>query len=383
MDSSIVTHILALSIILVFSPYLSKFLNLQTVLVEIIIGSILGYMGWIGFESRGSEYFDLIAEIGFLYLMFLAGLEINVKSIKKIPREHTVQAITYLAVLSLLTPIIGHFIFQFNYIITVALPLISVGLLATISKEHGKESSWVSMALLIGAIGEVLSITALTILEVSIAVGFSKALIYKTIILFIFLIVIVLLYYILKLIFWWYPELKNKMMPHIDSSDQDFRLAIGVFLIMLVIMKSLHLELAFGAFIAGLFISTFFHHKKQLENKISSFGFGFLIPIFFIHVGASFNYSYFISSIAIAIKIMVVMILIRLLSSITLIKLLKKKGLLLISLSLSMPLTLLVATATVGYRAGIMVEAEYNALILASILEVIFSMIAIKYIATK
>jgi Kef-type K+ transport system membrane component KefB len=173
------------------------------------------------------------------------------------------------------------------------------------------------------------------------------------------------------------------MMPHIDISDQDFRLAIGVFLIMLVIMKSLHLELAFGAFIAGLFISTFFHHKKQLENKISSFGFGFLIPIFFIHVGASFNYSYFISSIAIAVKIMVVMLIIRLLASLTLIKLLKKKELLLISLSLSMPLTLLVATATVGYRAGIMVEAEYNALILASILEVILSMIAIKYIAKK
>ena len=30
-----------------------------------------------------------------------------------------------------------------------------------------------------------------------------------------------------------------------------------------------------------------------------------------------------------------------------------------------------------------MVEAEYNALILASILEVIFSMVAIKYIAQK
>jgi Kef-type K+ transport system membrane component KefB len=378
---SIVTHILALSIILVFSPYLSRLLNLQTAPVEIIVGSILGYLGWIGFESDGAHYFDLVAEIGFLYLMFLAGLEINLKSIKKIPRDYIIQAVAYLAVLSILTPIIGHFIFQFNYIITVALPLISVGLLATISKEHGKDSSWVSMALLIGAIGEVLSITALTILEVSIAVGFSEALIYKTIVLFLFLIAVILLYFIFKLIFWWYPELKNKMMPHIDSSDQDFRLAIGVFLIMLVIMKSLHLELAFGAFIAGLFISTFFHHKKQLENKISSFGFGFLIPIFFIHVGASFNYSYFISSIAIAIKIMVVMFIIRLLASITLIKLLKKKELLLISLSLSMPLTLLVATATVGYRAGIMVEAEYNALILASILEVIFSMIAIKYIA--
>ncbi len=380
---SVVTHILALSIILVFSPYLAKFLKLQTAPIEIIIGSLLGYMGWIGFDSRGSEYFDLIAEIGFLYLMFLAGLEINLKSIKKIPREHILKAIYFLAIMGLLTPIIGHFIFKFNYIITVALPLISVGLLATLSKEYGKSSSWISMALLIGAIGEVLSITLLTILEVSIAVGFSQALIYKTLLLMIFLVVIVLFYYIFKLIFWWYPELKNRMMPHIDSSDQDFRLAIGVFLIMLVIMKVLHLELAFGAFIAGLFISTFFHHKKQLESKISSFGFGFLIPIFFIHVGSSFNYAYFISAIGIAIKIMIVMLIIRLLASLSLVKLLNRKELILISLSLNMPLTLLVATATVGYRAGIMQESEYNALILASILEVIFDMIAIKAIAKR
>ena len=380
---SIVTHILALSIILVFSPYLAKPLKLQTAPIEIIIGSLLGYMGWIGFDSKGNEYFDLIAEIGFLYLMFLAGLEINLKSIKKIPREHLVKAIYFLIIMGLLTPIIGHFIFQFNYIITVALPLISVGLLATLSKEHGKSSSWISMALLIGAIGEVLSITLLTILEVSIAVGFSRELLYKSTVLMLFLAVIVLFYYIFKLIFWWYPELKNRMMPHIDSSDQDFRLAIGVFLIMLVIMKVLHLELAFGAFIAGLFISTFFHHKKQLESKISSFGFGFLIPIFFIHVGSSFNYSYFISAVGIAIKIMIVMLIIRLLASLLLIKLLNKRELILISLSLNMPLTLLVATATVGYRAGIMQESEYNALILASILEVILGMIAIKAIAKK
>jgi Kef-type K+ transport system membrane component KefB len=152
---------------------------------------------------------------------------------------------------------------------------------------------------------------------------------------------------------------------------------------MIVVMKVLHLELAFGAFIAGLFISTFFHHKRELENKITSFGFGFLIPIFFIHVGSSFDYSYFVSSIFIAIKIMIAMIVIKLLASLSLIKLLKPKELILVSLSLSMPLTLLVATATVGYRAGIMDDIEYNALILASILEVILFMVGIKIISRR
>ncbi len=380
---SIVSHILLLSIILVFSPYIARLFRLQTAPIEIIIGSILGYLGLIGTESEGAKYFDLMAEIGFLYLMFLAGLEINLKSLKKIPKDYLTRAVLFIIVLMVLTPLIGHYIFNFNYIITVALPLISVGMLATISKEYGKNTRWVNMSLLIGAIGEVLSIIALTILEVSIAVGFGEELIYKSLVLFIFLALVLIFYYLLKLIFWWYPELKNIMMPNIDSSDQDFRLAIGVFFIMIVIMKILHLELAFGAFIAGLFLSTFFHHKRQLENKISSFGFGFLIPIFFIHVGSSIDYKYFIPSIGIAIKIMVAMFIIRILSSLTLIKKLQEEEMMLVSLSISMPLTLLVATATVGYRAGIMEEVEYNALILASIFEVIFAIIAIKFFAKK
>jgi len=173
------------------------------------------------------------------------------------------------------------------------------------------------------------------------------------------------------------------MMPPLNSNNQDFRFAIGIFFFMIVIMKIVHLELAFGAFIAGLFISTFFHHKKQLENKITSFGFGFLIPIFFIHVGASFDYSYFLSSIGMAVKILIAMIIIKLLASLTLIKLIKFKEMLLVSLSLSMPLTLLVATATVGYSAGIVDDIEYNALILASILEVILFMVVIKFVARR
>ncbi len=88
-------------------------------------------------------------------------------------------------------------------------------------------------------------------MEVSIAVGFGEELIYKTFVLFLFLASVLIFYYLLKLIFWWYPELKNIMMPSIDSSDQDFRLSIGVFFIMIGVMKIIHLELAFGAFIAG------------------------------------------------------------------------------------------------------------------------------------
>ncbi len=80
---------------------------------------------------------------------------------------------------------------------------------------------------------------------------------------------------------------------------------------------------------------------------------------------------------------MLAMMVIRLLSSLTLIKRFREEEMMLVALSISMPLTLLVATATVGYRAGIMEKVEYNALILASILEVIFSIIALPIFCKK
>jgi len=380
MDSHVV-YILTLSLVLVFSPYLSNYTKLPTSTVEIIVGSLLSLMGIIDVnQGEESIFFDLMAEVGFLYLMFLAGLEVNLKSILKTERDYLLRAVTYLSVLAMLTIIVGYFILGLNPIIVAALPLISLGLLASLSKEYGKRTPWVKVALLVGVIGEVLSITTLTILEVAVALGFSQALFMKILLLIGFLGIVVGIYYLLRLVFWWHPELKTIMMPRADLKDQDIRLAMGIFFIMIVTMKLLHLELAFGAFIAGLFISTFFYHKRTLEHKMSSFGFGFLVPIFFIHVGASFDYAYFFTVFGTAMGIVVVMILIRLLASFLLVSLIGKRDAILVGLSLSMPLTLLIATATLGYHHNILDEHNYYAIILASLLEVIFGMVAIKYI---
>jgi len=377
---STVTYILTISFVFVLSPYLSQLLRLPTAPIEIIVGSILGYFGVIAVGVEESHYFDLIAEVGFLYLMFLAGLEINLKSISKMLKQYRLETILYLSILPLLSFLIGHIILKLHPLVTSSLPIISIGILATLSKEYGK-SRWISIAFLIGVIGEVMGIATLTILEITASVGFGWELFYKLLTLARFLAIILLLYYIFQYLFKLYPKLNITMMPYIDNRDQDMRLAMGMFFIMIAIMHMLHLELAFGVFIAGLFISTFFHHKKELDSKISSFGFGFLVPIFFINVGASFDYSYFINSIGIAIKITLTMIIIRLISAIPLVKTIGRRDSLLVGLSLSMPLTLLVAIASAGYHHGIITKYYYYAMILASLLEVIISMVVIKLIA--
>ncbi len=378
MDDSVV-YIVTLSLVLVLSPHLSRLFSLPTAPLEIILGSVLAFMGVI---TASEIYFKLLAEIGFLYLMFLAGLEVNLKAILKMPKIYIIQSFYFLLILWVLAILFG-LIFHLDLMLIVILPLISIGLLATLSKEYGKEVQWIKIAFLVGTIGEVISITALTISEASSTLNSNEELIYKISLLLVFLGVVLLLYALLRILFWWYPELKSILMPSQDLKYQDIRLAMGIFFIMIAIMKLLHLELAFGAFIAGLFISTFFHHKKELEERISSFGFGFLVPMFFIHVGASFDLTnVLIPEVLITTAILLgIMFTIRLLSAYSLSFLIGKENAVLTALALSMPLTLMIAVATIGHEKDTIHEVDYYAVILASLLEVIIAMIAIKVIA--
>ena len=378
-NSSPVLTILTLSLVLVLSPHLSRLVRLPTAPIEIIIGSLLAFFGIIQVNESN---FSLIAEVGFLYLMFLAGLEVNLKSILKMPKIYIVQALYFLLILWGLALALG-LLFNLHPILIVILPLISIGLLATLSKEYGKEARWIKISFLVGTIGEVVSIVALTISEASTSTGLDEDLFYKIALLLIFLGVILALYALFRSLFWWFPEFKTTLMPSDDNKYQDLRLAMGLFFIMIAIMIQLELEVAFGAFIAGLFISTFFHHNKALEEKISSFGFGFLVPIFFVHVGASFDIKHiFLGNILeTTATLLFLMFAIRGLAAYTLSSLIGKRNALLIFLSLSMPLTLMIAVATVGLHKHMISDLDYYAVILASLIEVIVAMIGIKILA--
>ena len=384
MNDKIIFAILAISLVLVLSPHLSRLFRLPTAPIEIILGSVLAIVGIIDIENKN---FGLIADVGFLYLMFLAGLEVNLKGIFKMPNLYIIQSFYFLGSMWGLAIIFG-FLFNLNPVLIIVLPLISIGILATLSKEYGKEAEWIKIAFLVGTIGEVLSIVALTIFEASSLVGFGEELFSKIILLLVFLGVILLLYGLFRILFWWYPEFKTVLMPSgklDDGKYQDLRLAMGIFFIMIAIMMKLHLEVAFGAFLAGVFIATFFHHKKELEDKISSFGFGFLVPIFFIHVGASFNLENILISdvLMTTLTLLSLMFAIRLAAAFTLSFITEKREAVLIGFALSMPLTLMIAVATIAEEHSLIDVFDYYAVILASLLEVIISMIAIKLIVVK
>jgi Kef-type K+ transport system membrane component KefB len=358
------------------SPFFAKALRLPTTPIEIILGSLFGYAGFLHDE----HLFNLVAEFGFLYLMFIAGTEINLKNVLKTPPLIVKKVSIYLVILYIFS-IAFSMQFHLGKIFMVLLPLISVGLVASLSKEYGR-TPWLNLSMVAGGIGEVVSIVILTITAAALKSGIGLGLFQTIMALLAFLLFMFLLFRFMQLLFWWFPKVATALMPHQDKAEQDIRLSMGIFFLLVGAMLYLHLELAFGAFLAGIFIPSFFEHKHELPEKLASFGFGFLIPIFFIHIGSSFHLDALLMPglIKEAIIITFVMIFMRLAASVVFLKELGFTDMLLFGLSHSMPLTLLIAMATLAFTAHSIDTLHYYAFILAALFQVISVMIIIKLI---
>jgi Kef-type K+ transport system membrane component KefB len=373
MDANVLL-ITTISLIIIVSPFIAKILKLPITPIEIILGSIFAYFGFLHEE----HLFDIVAELGFLYLMFIAGTEINIKNVIKTPPPLMKRIILYLSILYTFSIVLSLYL-DLSNIFIVLLPLISVGLVASLSKEYGK-NDWLTLSMTSGALGEVVSIGILTITSAALVSGFHINLLKSVLALVIFLLFIFILFRAMQLIFWWFPEVSTALMPHKDNKEQDIRLSMGIFFLLVGAMLYLHLELAFGAFIAGIFIPSFFEHKRELPEKLASFGFGFLIPIFFIHIGTTFNLEALAMDglIQKAVTIAVAMILMRVIAAGVFTKDLTKIDAILMGLSHSMPLTLLIAMSTLAYHANSIDTLHYYAFILAALFQVISVMIIIK-----
>lgn len=374
--SQSVVLITTISLIIIFSPFFAKLLKLPTTPIEIILGSVLAYFGLLHAEPT----FELVAELGFLYLMFIAGTEIDLKKVLKTPQDVMRRVIFYTMILYAFS-ISFSLYFDLGKIFIVLLPLISVGLVATLSKEYGK-TPWLTLSMTAGGIGEVVSIALLTLTSAALHSGFGAGLFHTIVALILFLVFMFILFRAIQLLFWWFPQVSVALMPHKDNKEQDIRLSMGIFFLLVGAMLYLDLELAFGAFLAGIFIPTFFEHKHELPEKLASYGFGFLIPIFFIYIGSSFNLEALAMDglILKALFIALAMVLMRVVASLVFVKQLGWIDSILMGLSHSMPLTLLIAMATLAFHANSIDQLHYYAFILAALFQVISVMIVIKLI---
>ncbi|EAK9857985.1 cation:proton antiporter [Campylobacter lari] len=363
---------------LLTSPYIAKFLKLPLSATEIMLGSFIGFLGFIG----ESENFKLLANAGFYYLMFIAGMEINLKTFLNTERNLLNKAFIYIILLYAFSVLAVESI-DISYIFVIIIPVMSVGLLSTLYRDFGKNCEWLNVSMVVATLAEVVSIVLLTIAAAFLGKGADLFSLTQNLLYLVgFLALCIFGFKFLEVLFWWYPQLKTILMPWQDQNEKDIRFCMAIFIAIVAIMIYFKLEVALGAFIAGSFIATFFDHKKDLEHKLSSFGYGFLIPIFFIYIGSSFKLQMLLNPqvLLIAFSLTAFMIGLRILCAMTFVKILGLKNTFLFGLSHSMPLTLLIAVATLSYQTNIITQDIYSGLVLTALLEAILAISLIKFI---
>jgi len=289
-----------------FVPIMMSLLQARrvpTVIVEIIAGFMVGYY-LMGYASEDSlMILDFLALTGFLFLMFLSGLEIDVDQIiLSFPRRRLTVSrylknpllvgLTYFFItlvlafagayaLSLLVDLPNVWYFALIMITT------SVGIIFPVLKSRGETSGhFGQMMIIAAAIADIFSIILFTFTAYIIRKGF-----HFEILLVIGLFFLFYLFYILG------RRLNNVLFSRISfqlshaASQISIRGTLLLILIFVVLSQFLGVEvMLLGAFLSGLLLSLFLHKDRSLLMlKLDGMGFGFFIPIFFIMVGAKFE----------------------------------------------------------------------------------------------
>jgi Kef-type K+ transport system membrane component KefB len=289
------------------TPILLSLFKLQkvpTVIVEIILGYFIGrfLLGSIDHESfRILEYFALT---GFIFLMFLGGLEIDVDQIlASLPRsrltyvrfiKNPLLVGTAYFLLSIVLAIAGAYllstliniphIWYFSLIMVTT----SVGIVLPVLKERGEiKNRYGQMIIIAAAIADILSIILFTFTAFIIKNGFQTELLY---ILGLFIIFVV--FYMLGNRFKNIQFLKNLSFQLSHAASQ-IRIRGSILLIMLFVVIAQFIgeeAVLLGAFLIGLVLSTMLHRERSVMLlKLDGMGYGFFIPIFFIMVGVEFD----------------------------------------------------------------------------------------------
>jgi Kef-type K+ transport system membrane component KefB len=350
--------------------------------VEIILGT---FLAWFGLVDVDDDIFRNIAEIGFFYLMFLAGLEIEIKKFLNLKESFFTRASIYFVSLYGIS-VLAYFIFDLSLVYIVAIPTVSLGMIMALINDHGRDQKWLDMALLVGAFGELVSIAFLVMFDVTInhGIGFEF---YRSI--GILLLILAVSYYLFKalnMVLWWFPELRKIIMPEKDNMSQDVRVSMAFFFVFIAIMQYLGIDMVLGSFIAGVFLGNLFSHKIELPHTLNTIGFGFLIPLFFIYIGSTLDLNTLFTQEILykSFFIVTLMVLARIISTLIAYgKFWSIKESFVFAISSSMPLTLLIAIATIAMKNNIIGINEYYSFIFAAVLEALLFMVLINFVMKK
>ncbi len=364
---------------------LARFRRIPVVVGEILAGILIGpsVLGWVHPDEPTLE---LLAEIGFAFLMFLSGLEIDFSILfaASKPGHDMRKSPIFLAGLSFLLTVvfaagIGFWLMSEGFVkdpwmMTLILSTTSLGIVVPVLKEKRMSSSSLGQTILLAALlADFLTMFFITVYITVRSTGLSLNILLITL-----LFVPVVLLYQLGQKQLRRPIVRRLMEELADATSQiKVRGAFALMITFVVLAELIGAELILGAFLGGVLASLLSEPSdEKIRSKLDAIGFGFFVPLFFVYVGVRFDLQAFLNNrdawvllplllfAAFAIKIV---------SALVFRFAYSWRETLSSGMLLSARLSLIIAASAIGVRFGAITESTNAAIILIAALTATFA----------
>lgn len=366
-------------------PLLRSWLEISiipAVIAEIIMGVVIGPYGFDLIEE--TSYMRFLAETGFIFLIFLAGLEINVnKILSSFPGRSLrfsdfyknsllVALFIYFGSLFLSLPFawfMGMFMEVDIIFYTMLLPTVALSITVPILKADGQMGRKFGQIMLMeGAIATVMSIILISVYSGVIKNGFRVELLLFSVIFLVFMVIYFVGQKLIKV------RTFQKILYTLEHAASQIRVrgTVALVLFFVIVAHLINTELAMGAFFAGILLSLFINKdRSSLLFKLDGMSYGFFIPIFFIMVGVKLDISalsQFEESIPFILLLLFGFFFIQIIPSMIMTRVFGAKKALAGGILLSARMGLAIAAAQIGLSLGVINTADNAGIVAAAIL---------------
>jgi len=264
-------------------------LRMPAVVLEIVLGIIVGPsgLGWIRVDVPVS----VLALIGLSFLLFLAGLELNLNSLRgrvgTISIAYAVSAVLALGGGGAIALLDGE---NEPMFVAIVLASTSLGLVVPVLRDAGETfSAYGQLVLAASSVGEFGAVLALAVFYSANGAGIGSQLFLLIGFAILVVAVAVGLARIERS-----PRFAHALAAQGETSAQlGVRVAILVLAIFVALSNELGFEAVLGAFVAGALLRITDPEERltneRLRSKLDAIGYGFLIPAFFVTSGLQFN----------------------------------------------------------------------------------------------
>lgn len=282
-----IVELAALVGVTVVGPLVAPRLRMPTAVLLIGLGLAIGPVG--AELVKEGPIVGFLSELGFMILMFIAGMEIDFNELRKAGARAFVAPSLMVGGVGVAALALALWL-ELSVVEGLIVGALSVGMpLAVLQETDTLKTDLGSRIMITVSLGEFVTIVAVIIFEMGVLHGFGLDLaisLAKVVGLFVGSVMAIRW---ARALVWWYPDAFSRILATRDVAELGVRVGLLVMLAFVLLCGLLHVEAILGAFIAGLLIAFVLRERHTLEHKIAALGHGLFIPVFFVVIGVRFD----------------------------------------------------------------------------------------------